>query len=230
MFKNSKHKAFTLSYDDGILSDIKTARICNRYGVKCTFNINPGLAIRQGLWIYNGFEIKYLTKDALKEHLAGHEIASNSYSHPSLDVLTYEECQNEMQLDKTLCTEWFGKAPVGMAYPMGTYSDTVVSVLEGLGYKYARTVKSTHSFDIQHDLLRFDPTCHHADEALFELAEEFIKADTSTDMLFYVWGHSYEFDADGGYDRLDRLCRMMAENDDVFCGTNAEVLLERSDD
>lgn len=223
MFKNGKHKAFTLSYDDGILSDIRTAEICNKYGVKCTFNINPGLALRQGSWVYNGFEVRYLTPSQMQTVYSGHEVASHSYSHPSLDALTREECENEMRLDRELCTEWFGRAPVGMAYPMGTYSDTVVSVLDGLGYKYARTVKSTHSFEMQADLMRFDPTCHHADEALLELAEEFVRAEAKTDMLFYVWGHSYEFDANGGYDRFEKLCRMMAEQDDVFCGTNAEV-------
>lgn len=228
MFKNGKRKAFTLSYDDGVISDIKTVEICNRYGVKCTFNINPGLAISQSTWLYNGFEVRHLTSELLKTVFKGHEIASHSYTHPYLDRLTREECRNEMTLDRQKCIDWFGKAPVGMAYPMGTYSDTVVSVLWELGYKYARTVKSTHSFDMQNDLLRFDPTCHHADDALFELADEFIKSDAKTDMLFYVWGHSYEFDADGGYDRLQRLCKMMAENDDIYCGTNAEVLLEHT--
>ncbi len=230
MFAGGRRKAFTLSYDDGVISDIKTVEICNRYGVKCTFNINPGLAISQSTWMYNGFEVKHLTAEQLKTVFKGHEIASHSYTHPYLDRLTVEECLNEMTLDRDKCAEWFGKTPVGMAYPMGTYSDTVVSVLDGLGYKYARTVKSTHSFKTQNDLLRFNPTCHHADEALFELADEFIRSDAKTDMLFYVWGHSYEFDADGGYERLDRLCRMMSEQKDIFCGTNAEVLLEHNND
>ncbi len=162
--------------------------------------------------------------------MSHHEIASHSYTHPYLDRISHDECVKEMRLDKSACTKWFGRVPVGMAYPMGTYSDDVVQVLYDLGYRYARTTGASHGFDVQTDLLRFKPTCHHNDDALFELAEEFIKAKTDKDMLFYVWGHSYELEADGNRDRLTRLCRMISECDDVFCGTNRQVLLERTDD
>ena len=59
-----------------------------------------------------------------------------------------------MAEDKEGLTKLFGKAPVGMAYPFGTFNDEVVNMLEGLGFKYARTVWSSHNFDVQSDLLR----------------------------------------------------------------------------
>lgn len=60
-----------------------------------------------------------------------------------------------------------GRMPVGMAYPYGSYSDETVDVLRELGIKYARGTWSSHNFDLQPDLLRFRPTCHHKDAALF---------------------------------------------------------------
>lgn len=36
-------KAITFSYDDGIESDRKLVEIFNRYGMKCTFNLNTGI-------------------------------------------------------------------------------------------------------------------------------------------------------------------------------------------
>ena len=35
-----KKKAITFSYDDGVRADIRLAEVCNRHGMKCTFNIN----------------------------------------------------------------------------------------------------------------------------------------------------------------------------------------------
>lgn len=44
-------------------------------------------------------------------------------------------------------------------------------------------------------------------------------------MIFYVWGHSYEFDGDGNWDRIEKLCKMLSGRDDIFCCTNSEALL-----
>ena len=39
-FPDGKGKAVTLSYDDGTIHDVKLSEIINRYGLKCTFNLN----------------------------------------------------------------------------------------------------------------------------------------------------------------------------------------------
>ena len=57
-----------------------------------------------------------------------------------------------------------------------------------------------------------------------ELAEEFLKADPAEPMLFYVWGHSYEFDVNRDWERIETFCRMMSGKDDIFYGTNRECL------
>ena len=36
-------KALTFSYDDGVTQDKRLIKILNKYGLKCTFNINSGL-------------------------------------------------------------------------------------------------------------------------------------------------------------------------------------------
>jgi hypothetical protein len=37
---NGKNKAFTFSFDDGVLQDIRAIEIMNKYGLKGTFNLN----------------------------------------------------------------------------------------------------------------------------------------------------------------------------------------------
>ena len=112
-----------------------------------------------------------------------------------------------------------------MAYPYGVFNDAVVEELRRLGIGYGRCTESSHCFAEQKDLLRFRPTCHHDDEALFSLAEQFLQAEAETPQIFYIWGHSYEFEGNRNWDRLERLCEMLAGRDDIFYGTNREVLL-----
>ena len=38
-------------------------------------------------------------------------------------------------------------------------------------------------------------------------------------------GHSYEFKTEEEWAVMERLCEMLAGRDDIFYGTNAEVLL-----
>ncbi|MDE6853409.1 MAG: polysaccharide deacetylase, partial [Lachnospiraceae bacterium] len=83
-----------------------------------------------------------------------------------------------------------------------------------------------YQFVLPQDPMRLQPTCHHNDDRLFELAEEFLAADPEPGqpMLFYIWGHSYEFDVEDNWDRIETLCQMLEGRDDIFYGTNAECL------
>jgi hypothetical protein len=50
-----------------------------------------------------------------------------------------------------------------------------------------------------------------------------MKAETP--QIFYIWGHSYEFDFAENWDEFEEFCKMMSGHDDIFYGTNKEVLL-----
>ena len=43
--KDNKTKVVTLSYDDGVVQDIRLMEIMDKYGLKGTFNINTGLYV-----------------------------------------------------------------------------------------------------------------------------------------------------------------------------------------
>ena len=218
-------KAVTFSYDDGVTSDLKLLDIFNRYGMKCTFNLNFGLGPVNGGWINKGKPVNCLN---LQEHIAayaGHEIAAHALTHQDLTKISPEEARKEMVEDRDGLNKLFGQCPAGMAYPYGTFNDEVVALLKELGFQYARTVNESCNFDVQTDLLRFKPTCHHDNGRLFELAEQFLAMEPEEPQIFYIWGHSYEFDGNENWDRIEELCRMLAGRDDIFYGTNAEVLL-----
>lgn len=226
---NGKMKALTFSYDDAVTSDEKLIGILNQYGMKATFNINTGTLVHENMprvtWrIRNRYG--YLTKfylEELKDIYKGHEVASHGYYHLALDRLNEEECRKELSDDIELIEKYIGQCPVGMAYANGSYSDMAVGVIASLGLKYARATEPTYNFELQSDLLRFRPTIHHNDGRLMELARNFAALKPDKPQLFYVWGHSEEFEHDRNWEILERFCDTLASNDDIFFGTNAEV-------
>lgn len=223
---NGKNKALTFSYDDGVYQDARLAEIFNRYGLKCTFNLNSALFDPKNNWTYRKAHCAHMREDELKKALAGHEIAVHGAKHLNLAELCGEEVKNELLEDKKSLERMWNTQMQGMAYAYGAYNEEVKNIVKECGLRFARTVRPTHSFEPQTDLLEFHPTCHHNDEKLFELAEKFLSLSSDTPAIFYVWGHSYEFDGDDNWERIERFCQMMAGKDDIFYGTNSEVLLD----
>ncbi len=216
-------KAVTFSYDDGNEQDIRLVELCNQYQVKCTFNLNSGLNASTE-WIYKGMPVRRLYLPECTELYKGHEIAVHGAFHRNMTELSRQELYEEIFSDRDKLTEIFGSVPVGMAYPYGCYSPVVTEMLRKAGICYARTVHSSHDFRRQQNLLCFSPTCHHDDENLFSLAETFLHSDSDEIQIFYIWGHSYEFDGNHNWDRMERLLDKIAGKPDIFYGTNAEIL------
>ena len=223
MFPGGKTKAVTFSYDDGIVSDKKLVKILNEYGMKGTVNVNSGIMTHASNWDYMGFRAMRMNVAEIGDLYDGHEIATHCLTHPDLTIQDDETVKNEILVDVANLERMFGGKVCGMAYPIGYYDDRVKKLVAECGIKYSRTVESTHSFDIPDDLIAYNPTCHHNDEKLFELAEEFISLKAEKPQVFYIWGHSYEYDAQNNWDRLEKLCSMLAGRDDIYYCTNAQA-------
>jgi len=217
-------KAVTFSYDDGNMQDIRLVELFNQYHVKCTFNLNSGLN-HSDEWIYKEVPVRRLNLPECVNLYQGHEIAVHGSQHLNMNALDSPALHEEIFSDRDRLSEIFGKMPVGMAYPYGCYNQSVIEMLKKAGLRYGRTVNPNYSFHRQENLLTFEPTCHHDDEALFSLADKFLASDSDEIQIFYIWGHSYEFDGNRNWDRIERLLDRIAGKSDIFYGTNAEVLL-----
>ena len=217
-------KAVTLSYDDGVESDQKLVRLLREYGIRCTFNLNSGLG-QESCWDYKGFRVQRMEMTSCTELYRGHEIAVHGRHHLAPTSLDDAALHEEFADDREALTRLFGKPPVGMAYAYGDLDDRVVKYLTGSGLRYGRTVWENHDFALQTDLMRFRPTCHHDDPALFDLIEQFLALPDEVPAVFYLWGHSYEFDGNHNWERLERALERLAGRNGIFYGTNAQVLL-----
>ena len=61
---------------------------------------------------------------------------------------------------------------------------------------------------------------------MMQLGETFIELKPETPKIFYIWGHSYEMDYGADYwVKLEEFFKLISNKDDIFYGTNKEVLL-----
>ncbi len=213
-FPGGKFKALTFSYDDGKIFDRRLVEIFNRFGMKGTFNLNSGIMPNDDMRVQPG-EVKSL--------YAGHEVACHTFTHPTIARCPAPGVMQQVLEDRRLLEEMCGYPVRGLAYPNGSYSPEIIKMLPFAGIRYARTVTSTMGFAMPSDFYAWDATCHHKRD-LLNLGDQFNALFKKQYLyLMYVWGHSYEFDADGNWQLIEDFCAKMAGKDDIWYATNIQI-------
>lgn len=226
---HGKRKAVTFSFDDGVTQDIRLIEILNRYGLKGTFNINSELLGKPGELERNGRTVRHdkISPCDVRNVYAGHEVAAHTLTHPNLTRLEEKEIVRQVEEDRKRLSELCGYEVVGMAYPCGGVNndDRVAEIIQkNTGIRYARTITSTYSFDRQEQLYRFHPSVYYIEENFEAVIDSFLASDSDEQQLLYIWGHSYEMDAEYiSWDTFERLCAKLANRSEIFYGTNREV-------
>ena len=234
-FPEGKLKAVTFSYDDGVRQDERLIEIFDKYGVKGTFNINSmvlGDATNRGRWTPEELKTKIIDR--------GHEVATHGAMHRApgkqraIDVIR-DTLDCRLDLEKMT-----GGIIRGMAYPdtgIHTFShdgadyEKIREILIDLGIAYSRTLAGDNDrFEIPRDFYAWMPSAHHNNKQIFEYIDKFLAIDESTHsivsampQLFYIWGHSYEFDRDNNWDRIESICEKLGGKDDTWYATNIEI-------
>ena len=230
--EQAKKKAITFSYDDGVTQDIRLIELLNKYSLKCTFNLNSELLSKKGMLIRQSKRIahyKIHTED-VKQIYEGHEVAVHTLTHPNLTQCDDKEIVRQVETDRLNLSELVGYEVVGMAYPCGGVNndDRVAGIIKkNTGVKYSRTITTNNCFDLQENLYRFNPTAYHLDfEKMMQLGREFVEFKPKEPKVFYIWGHSYEMDYGADYwVKLEEFFKLISNKEDIFYGTNKEVLL-----
>ncbi|ANS74392.1 polysaccharide deacetylase [Paenibacillus yonginensis] len=213
-FPNGLSKALTVSFDDGRDYDHKLVQKLNQYGIRGTFHLNSGKLGEAG----------HLKKEEIEPLFRGHEVSVHTVHHPSLPELPAEQVMEQIRKDRLALEELIRYPVKGMSYPYGAYNTEVVALVKAAGMEYARTVNSHGSFHLPEDWLRWHPTCHHKE--MVDYADRFIerKSRHTGVSLFYVWGHSYEFEEEGQWDLVDRFGEKIGGRSDIWYATNAEIV------
>lgn len=227
LWPDGKRKAFTLSYDDGVTQDIRLIEMLNQLGIKGTFNLNSGLLGQTGTARAEKAEVSHnkLAPSDIVTVYRGHEIASHGLYHSSICQTDAARCNYEILTCRKDLETILAHPVTGYAYAFGAYDDTVLQSLQNCGISYARTIQATHSFEIPGNFLIWNPTCHHDDAMLFDLADRFLDGSPSFPLskLFYVWGHSYEFDLNHNWEHMEKFLEKVSGRDNIWYATNIEI-------
>lgn len=229
---NGKKKAVTFSFDDGVTQDIRLIEILNKYGLKGTFNINSGLLGLSGVLQIGEKKVSHnkVKASEVKTIYAGHEVAVHTLTHPNLTQCDEETIIRQVEEDRKALSALCGYPVIGMAYPCGGVNndERVAKIIrDNTPICYSRTITSTHAFDLQKEnRLQFHPSVYYVEECFEDIVDKFLALETDEPQLLYIWGHSYEMD--GGlisWEKFEKICEKLANREDIFYGTNREVLL-----
>ena len=235
-------KYFTLSFDDGITQDIRLIELLNKYGLKCcSFNINTGLYGANWAWVgasQNRPDVTHIrfTEEEFRTGIYdGFDVQVHTLIHPSLGDYdnNVEELKHQINDDADNIESLTGIRPVGMAWPGGDncYTDrTVELVLAHTDIRFARGTTATYGFGLPERFLKWMPTCAAVDTEVMACARRFLEAeDNGEDLLFYVWGHSYDLDIHNKWEEFEELLRMMSEAEGI-CFITTTAFYERYKD
>jgi peptidoglycan/xylan/chitin deacetylase (PgdA/CDA1 family) len=224
LFPQEKTKALILSFDDGNVADRHLVKLMNEYGLIGTFHLNS-----------NKLGTKdYLSKEEIKSLYKGHEVSGHTANHPGLTTLSkidviYEVVEDRRELERLM------DYPVrGMSYPFGNTNDFVIEAITGLGIEYARTVGDTYNFSLPVDFLKWQPTIHLFGktnyipndtendkselEQFYQVTSDFLNANSLA--LFYVWGHSWEYDGtENNWTEVEKFFKLISNNPDIYYTT-----------
>lgn len=229
LFPQGKSKALILSFDDGRVADRHLVKLMNGYGLTGTFHLNS-----------NKLGTKdYLTKEEIKNLYLGHEVSCHTANHPGLTELPKVDVIYEVVEDRKELERLTGYPVRGMAYPFGNTNDFVVEAITGLGIEYARTVGDTYTFSIPTNFLKWQPTIHLFGKThyipndtandrrelgqFYQIAADFLKSKTVA--LFYVWGHSWEYEGPGNkWAEVEKFFNMISKNADIYYTTQIDLV------
>lgn len=229
-FPEGKTKAVTLSYDDGCKSDLRFSDVITPKGLKCTFNLCSFKRISR------------ITKEEIQTYFLdrGHEIAVHGAYHRAEGSLRPIEGIREVLDCRLELEEIFDIIIRGMAYPdsgitfmeNGTSYEKIKSYLTELDIAYSRTLGNDNtSFSLPEDWHRWMPSVHHTNPDVLEMIDKFLSIDISPKAypaarkprLFYMWGHTYEFDDRNEWELLDKITDKLSGKDDIWYATNMEI-------
>jgi len=127
-------KPIIITFDDGIVNQFtKAFPILKENNQQAVFFIFTNPISKS---------VNYMTWENLQEMKAyGMEIGSHGHYHSDLTkITTTEEWEREIQKNRELIKENLGDYPTSLAYPFGSYNESVITYVKNNGYDFSRAI------------------------------------------------------------------------------------------
>ena len=224
LYPGGKTKVFTVSYDDGVLQDVRFVELLNKYGVKGTFNLNSRLMREEFAWTHeSGMVVRRLAPSAALGLYDGHEVASHTLTHPYLDRAARSAILREMGEDRDELERLFGREVRGFAAPFTFWSREMADCARLCGFEYARISEESRSFDPPPDRFNWRAGIFHLSPDLDAFVDGFLATDREL-AICQIVGHTYDLDAANMWERMEDIFRRVAACQDVAFMTNLEIV------
>jgi peptidoglycan/xylan/chitin deacetylase (PgdA/CDA1 family) len=212
-----------MSYDDGKIPDRRLIKIFNDNGIKGTFHLNSGYLEKNDPGVTYSYGVR-IPKEEIKGLYEGHEVSCHTVTHPTIARCPMTQIISEVLEDRKALEAIVGYPVRGLSYPNGSYNEEIENMLHHVGIEYSRIVGNSDNFDMPRNYYEWKATCHH-NHNLLKLADEFIALDKKQYMyMFYVWGHSYEFERDNNWELIEEFSKKIGKRDDIWYATNIQIV------
>jgi peptidoglycan/xylan/chitin deacetylase (PgdA/CDA1 family) len=225
----------TTSWDDGHLLDLRLAQMLQDAGLKGTFYISPSNR--------EFSERDLLDSQQISDLSNAFEIGAHTLTHPRLPKVSLVDARREITDCKVALEEITGKEVTTFCYPGGSYTAAHVQMVKDAGYQYARTVgryafavnnpyeapTTLHAYKHWSDLAdmarfaRFRPLKFARYLQWDELAKAMFDHTAKVGGVYHLWGHSWEIDQYGYWERLAGVFSHIAGRPGVIYATNGDL-------
>ena len=224
LYPGGKAKAFNITYDDGVLQDVRFVELMNKYGLKGTFNLNSGLMETQFEWVHpNGMTVKRLPTTVVAELYQNHEVASHTLTHPYLSSLTEAEIMEEMARDKENLERLTGKPVLGFGGPFHHWGPEVVECAKRCGFEYARNAEERCCYAPPEEYYYWSAGIYHIRPGFRDFVEGFFHTREEL-ALCQIVGHTYDLDVENMWDYMESVLKRVAEDHSVLSVTNIDLV------
>lgn len=224
LYPGGKQKAFNISYDDGVLQDVRFVELMNKYGLKGTFNLNSGLMETEFAWTHpNGMTVKRLPAGVAAELYQNHEVASHTLTHPYLSALTEGEVMVEMKKDKENLERLTGKPVLGFAGPFHHWGPMIVECAKRCGFEYARNAGERYCYAPPEEYYYWSAGSYHIMSGFRDFVEGFFHTEEEL-ALCQIVGHTYDLDAENMWDYMENVLKRVSEDNSILSMTNLELV------
>ena len=224
LYPGGKRKAFNITYDDGVVQDIRFVALLNKYALKGTFNLNSGLMAERFTWIHEcGMPVTRMQPEGLRTLYLEHEVASHTLTHPYMQGLSDEELSRQLGDDRRNLEILFGREVKGFAVPFDYYDDRIACCARNCGFEYARMSEVSLSYEPCKDWYHWKTGVYHIMPELVPFVEGFLTTDVELAVCQIV-GHSYDLDVLNLWDTMEDICAKVANRKDIWSTTNLELV------
>jgi peptidoglycan/xylan/chitin deacetylase (PgdA/CDA1 family) len=222
LWKDGKRLALTSCWDDGTIYDRQLVAIFNRYGLNASFNLCSGkfgLSAEQSGWK------EFIRADEVAALYQGHEVCSHTVNHPRAWSVPVDQLRWEILEDRRRLEALVGYPVRGFVIPYNWAAghEWCIGFVRSCGFKYMRHTASLPEFEHPADFMDWHPTAH-CSANLPELWVSMLQRSIDQPgQLFYLWGHSYEFDESLGWDGIEAFAALAGGTPDVWHATKGEI-------